>query len=69
MCGIAGIFAYHYAANPIMADELCRMRDHMQARGPDAATEGIPYRLSGKVSLSSGLWRSIPFDERGTFRR
>ena len=38
-------------------------------RGANAASEGIPYRLSGKVSLSSGLWRSIPFDERGTFRR
>ena len=24
--------------------------------------------LSGKVALSEGLWRSIPFDERGTFK-
>ena len=38
------------------------------ARGPNAANEGIPYRLAGKVSLSSGLWRSIHFDEHGTFR-
>jgi LEA14-like dessication related protein len=38
------------------------------ARGPNALTEEVPYRLSGKVSLASGLWRSIPFDERGTFR-
>lgn len=28
----------------------------------------IPYRLSGKVSLSEGLWRSIPFDQRGSFK-
>ena len=36
MCGINGIFAYHYAANPIDRDELVRTRDHMMARGPDA---------------------------------
>jgi len=38
------------------------------ARGPGALTQEVPYRLSGKVSLASGLWRSIPFDEHGTFR-
>ena len=37
------------------------------ARGPDALTQKIDYRLSGKLSLSAGLLRSIPFDERGTF--
>jgi asparagine synthase (glutamine-hydrolysing) len=37
MCGIAGIYAYHYAANPIDAGELCRVRDRMAARGPDGA--------------------------------
>ena len=35
MCGIAGIYAYHYAANPVRLDELVRIRDHMAARGPD----------------------------------
>jgi asparagine synthase (glutamine-hydrolysing) len=35
MCGINGIYAYHYAANPISRDELERTRDHMAARGPD----------------------------------
>lgn len=35
MCGINGIFAYHYAANPIDRDELTRSRDFMAARGPD----------------------------------
>lgn len=38
------------------------------ARGPNALAEEVPYRLSGKVSLASGLWRSIPFDEHGSFR-
>lgn len=38
------------------------------ARGPDVRGQSVPYRLSGKVSLSQGLLRSIPFDERGTFK-
>jgi asparagine synthase (glutamine-hydrolysing) len=37
MCGINGIFAYHYAANPIDRSELVRTRDHMIKRGPDDA--------------------------------
>ena len=24
----------------------------------------VDYRLKGRIALSSGLWRSIPFDER-----
>lgn len=28
----------------------------------------VDYRISGKISLSSGLLRSIPFNERGTFK-
>ncbi len=27
----------------------------------------VHYRLRGKVQLSSGWWRSLPFDERGSF--
>lgn len=41
MCGINGIFAYHYAANPISREELARTRDHMAARGPDGKGEWI----------------------------
>lgn len=41
MCGINGIFAYHYAANPIDREELARTRDHMAARGPDGKGEWI----------------------------
>ncbi len=41
MCGINGIFAYHYAANPIDRNELRRTRDHMAARGPDGTGEWI----------------------------
>lgn len=38
------------------------------ARGPDALGQSVAYRLTGKLSLSAGLVRSIPFDERGSFR-
>lgn len=41
MCGINGIFAYHYAADPIDLAELVRTRDHMAARGPDGKGEWI----------------------------
>jgi asparagine synthase (glutamine-hydrolysing) len=41
MCGINGILAYHYAANPIDRAELVRTRDHMAARGPDGMGEWI----------------------------
>jgi len=37
MCGINGIFAYHYAANPVDRAELVAVRDHMAARGPDGS--------------------------------
>ncbi|HYM29183.1 MAG TPA: LEA type 2 family protein [Steroidobacteraceae bacterium] len=40
----------------------------LMARGPNTLQEEVPYRLSGKVELSQGLLRSIPFDQRGTFR-
>lgn len=37
MCGINGIFAFHYAANPINRNELLRTRDKMTSRGPDGS--------------------------------
>jgi LEA14-like dessication related protein len=38
------------------------------ARGPNARGQEVSYRLSGKVSLSEGLFRSIPFKQQGTFK-
>lgn len=32
------------------------------------APESVDYELNGKVSLSSGIMRSIPFSEKGTFK-
>ena len=36
-------------------------------RGNDVGDE-VDYRVSGKISLSEGLLRSIPFEDRGTFK-
>jgi LEA14-like dessication related protein len=35
-------------------------------RGDSRQRETIDYRISGKLSTSLGLLRSVPFDERGT---
>jgi asparagine synthase (glutamine-hydrolysing) len=50
MCGINGIFAYHYAANAVDRAELLRTREHMAARGPDGFGEWIAG--DGRVSLA-----------------
>src|SRR5437879_1792970 len=62
MCGIAGIYAYHYAANPIEREELRRTRDHMSARGPDGRGEwwsedgraGLGHHRLAIIDLSEG---------------
>jgi LEA14-like dessication related protein len=36
-------------------------------RKGDAVGDAIDYRVTGKLSLSSGLLRSIPFEESGSF--
>src|SRR5438270_3327766 len=63
MCGIAGIYAYHYAANPIDPGELCRIRDHMAARGPDGA--GMWCSQDGRVGLGSRRLAIIDLSESG----
>lgn len=60
MCGIVGVHAYHYAANPVDSAELRRMRDRMAARGPDGAGEwlsadarvGLGHRRLAVIDLS-----------------
>ena len=36
-------------------------------RGSDAPGQSVAYRLTGRIALSQGLMRSIPFEERGSF--
>ena len=58
MCGIAGIYAYHYAANPVDRMELRKIRDQMAARGPDGFGEW--YSSDERVGFGHrrafGLW-------------
>ena len=37
------------------------------SRGHDAAANAVDYRIVGKVTLSQGMLRSIPFEHKGTF--
>lgn len=62
MCGIAGIHAYHYAANPVDHTELQSIRDHMRARGPDG--QGEWYTADRKVGLAHRRLAIIDLNER-----
>src|SRR5215813_13003111 len=63
MCGIAGIYAYHYAANAIDRAELRRIRDHMVARGPDGV--GDWYSQDERVGLGHCRLTIVDLSERG----
>ncbi len=62
MCGIAGIFAYHYAAPPVDRDELRTIRDHMAARGPDGLGEWVSQ--NNRVGLAHRRLSIIDLSER-----
>ncbi len=63
MCAINGIFAYHYAANPIDRAELARTREHMAARGPDGTGEWIAE--DGRVGFGHRRLSIIDLSETG----
>ena len=63
MCGIAGVFAYSSDAAPVSREELRRVRDHMQARGPDGAGEW--YSSDGRVGLGHRRLAIIDTSDRG----
>ena len=37
-------------------------------KGGDSLGDEVEYRVTGKISLSEGLLRSIPFEDRGKFK-
>src|SRR5215813_843552 len=63
MCGIAGIYAYHYAANALDRVELRRIRDHMASRGPDGLGEW--YSHDERFGLGHRRLTIIALAERG----
>src|SRR5437660_6289857 len=63
MCGIAGIYAYHYAANTVDRAELRRIRDHMAARGSDGLGEW--YSQDQRVGFGHRRLSIIDLSERG----
>ena len=63
MCGIAGIFAYHYPALHVDRDELRLIRDNMQARGPDGFGEW--FSSDGTVGLGHRRLAIIDLSESG----
>lgn len=63
MCGIAGICAYHYAANGVEPTELLAMRDHMHSRGPDDS--GTWVSDDGRVGLAHRRLAIIDLSDNG----
>lgn len=63
MCGINGIYAYHYAASPVDASEVARTRDHMAARGPDGTGEW--YESSRRVGFGHRRLAIIDLSDAG----
>lgn len=63
MCGINGIFAYHYAANPVDRDELRATRDYMKKRGPDGSGSWISQ--DGALGLGHRRLAIIDLSEAG----
>ena len=49
MCGVAAIFAYHYAVPEVDRDELRHIRDHMASRGPEG--KGAWFSDDGRLGL------------------
>ena len=62
MCGIAGIFSYHYAALDADRAELRRIRDAMAARGPDGSGEW--FSRDNRVGLGHRRLAIIDLNQR-----
>ena len=62
MCGVNGIYAYHYAASPPSEAELLATRDHMRARGPDG--EGVWWRQDRRVGFGHRRLAIIDLSDR-----
>lgn len=62
MCGLNGVYAYHYAASPVTERELLATRDHMARRGPDG--EGAWWSQDRRIALAHRRLSIIDLSER-----
>ena len=63
MCGITGIFSYHYASTSVKREELRLIRDQMAARGPDG--KGEWFSQDGRVGLGHRRLAIIDLSDAG----
>ena len=63
MCGIAGIFTYHHAANTIARPELIAMSDQMKWRGPDG--DGLWVAEDARIGLAHRRLAIIDLSDTG----
>jgi len=63
MCGIAGIFSHHNASPPVNVDEVLKIREAMQSRGPDGA--GLWVAPDKRVALAHRRLSIIDLSDAG----
>ncbi len=63
MCGIAAIFAYHYASPEVSREELRIVRDSMEKRGPDGCGEW--FSPDGRLAMGHRRLAIIDLSEKG----
>ncbi len=63
MCGIVSIFNYHNNAPPVDREELLRVRERMENRGPDGA--GLWISENGRIGLAHRRLAIIDLSEAG----
>ncbi len=63
MCGVAAIYAYHYAALEVDREELRGIRDRMVRRGPDGCGEW--FSTDQKIGLGHRRLSILDLSEKG----
>ncbi|MCM8775349.1 MAG: asparagine synthase (glutamine-hydrolyzing) [Candidatus Omnitrophica bacterium] len=63
MCGVVGIFSYHFDSPKVDRDELRQIRDSMKLRGPDGYGEW--FSEDGRVGLGHRRLAIIDLSEAG----
>jgi asparagine synthase (glutamine-hydrolysing) len=62
MCAVVGVYAYSGSAPPVDRDEVRRVRDQMNTRGPDGS--GEYFSADGRLALAHRRLSIIDLSER-----